>query len=135
MSTTTLTATPAATAATQVTAALEAAWNAGDGAAFGAEFTEDAVFVDIRGSRHRSREAISAGHQAILDSIYRGSTVRYVVEGVDLRAAGVAVVHASATLDAPSGPLAGVHHSNFTMVLVHADQTWRVAAFHNTLVA
>jgi uncharacterized protein (TIGR02246 family) len=57
---------------------LEEAWNAGDGAAFGAPFASDADFVDIRGVWHRGEE-IAAGHQQIFDTVYAGSTVRYEV--------------------------------------------------------
>jgi len=135
MTTETRTSNPAEVAASDILAALAKAWNAGDGAAFGAPFTQDAVFVDIRGSRHRSRPAISAGHQGILGSIYRGSTVRYAVESVDQPATDVAVVHAAATLDAPTGPLAGVNRSNLTLVLVRSgDDGWAVSTFHNTLL-
>ena len=48
---------------------LEDAWNAGDGAAFGAPFAEDADFVDIRGDHHRGRAAIAQGHRAIFDTV------------------------------------------------------------------
>ena len=134
MITETRTSSPAELASSETLATLEKAWNAGDGAAFGAPFTEDAVFVDIRGSRHRSRRAIEAGHQGIFDSIYRGSTVRYQVESVDRPATDVAVVHAAATLEAPTGPLAGVNRSNLTLVLVRGNDGWAVSTFHNTLL-
>ena len=40
-----------------------------------------------------------------------------------------------ATLNAPTGPLAGVIHSVNTSVLVrHDDGDWRAVSFHNTLV-
>ncbi len=48
--------------------------NSADGPRFGEPFIGDADFVDIRGERHRGRGAIASGHQAIFDSIYRGST-------------------------------------------------------------
>ena len=57
---------------------LEEAWNAGDGAAFGAPFAPDADFADIRGVWHRGEE-IASGHQQIFDTVYAGSTVRYEV--------------------------------------------------------
>jgi uncharacterized protein (TIGR02246 family) len=41
---------------------------------------------------------------------------------------------AAGHLNAPTGPLAGIHNSLFTMVLVQDDNHWRIAAFHNTLV-
>jgi hypothetical protein len=45
------------------------------------------------------------------------------------------VVLVRSRLEAPSGPLAGEHRSLFTMVLVKVPKGWRIAAFHNTLIA
>ena len=56
---------------------LQRAWNEADGQAFGEPFAPDADFVDIRGEHHRGQQAIAAGHQAIFDSIYEGSSVEY----------------------------------------------------------
>ena len=90
------------TAARTVLSGLESAWNAGDGAAFGEPFTDDAVFVDIRGARHYGgRAAIAAGHQAIFDSIYRGSTVRYVLDSLQPLAAGLWPSTATPSSSAP----------------------------------
>jgi len=113
---------------------LESAWNAADGAAFAEPFTTDADFVNIRGEFHRSKAAIGAGHQAIFDTVYKGSTVRYELEQARLLTPNVIVAQAKATLLAPQGPLAGEHNSLFTLVLVQQDQEWKVTAFHNTLI-
>lgn len=121
--------------AARIAALLEQAWNRADGHGFGAAFTEDAEFVDIRGDHHRGRLAIGFGHQAILETIYAGSTVRYEVDVARRIAPGVLVAVVSATLDAPTGPLAGVNHSRFTMTVVEQGGAWLVAAFQNTLVA
>jgi uncharacterized protein (TIGR02246 family) len=113
---------------------LEEAWNAADGAAFAAPFTEDADFVAIRGDHHRTREAITAGHQHIFDTIYRGSTLRYSLTHARRLADDVILVHASQSMDAPAGPLAGASAATATLVLVRTPDGWKVAAFHNTLV-
>lgn len=113
---------------------LEQAWNAADGTAFAVPFAEDADFVNIRGEHYRGRQAIGQGHQAIFNSIYKGSAVGYQVTGVRPVAPDVLVAHVRSTLEAPTGPLAGRHHSLFTLVLVHAAGEWRIAAFHNTLI-
>ena len=113
---------------------LEDAWNAGDGAAYGAPFAPDADFVTIRGEQH-SGPAIAAGHQAIFDTIYRGSTVRYKV--IDARAIGgdVIVAHVIGELHAPTGPLAGDNTALGTMVLADDGDGHKIVAYHNTLVA
>jgi len=63
--------------ATTVLEKLEQAWNAADGAAFGALFAEESDFVNVRGEHHRGSAQIGRGHQGIFDTIYAGSTVRY----------------------------------------------------------
>lgn len=113
---------------------LERAWNAADGAGFARPFAEDADFVNIRGEHMRTRAVIGRGHQAIFDTIYKGSMVRYEVAQVRGIAPGVLLAHVKATLKAPSGPLAGEHASLFTLVLALDQEAWRIAGFHNTLV-
>jgi uncharacterized protein (TIGR02246 family) len=111
---------------------LEQAWNAADGAVFAAPFTEDADFVDIRGDHHRTRDAIGHGHQQIMDTLYRGSRVRYALAQARRLAEDVILAHSSGTLDVPGGPMAGTHRATASLVLVPADGAWRIAAFHNT---
>jgi uncharacterized protein (TIGR02246 family) len=60
---------------------LERAWNEADGRAFGEPFAPDADFVTIRGEHLRGREGIAAGHQAIFDSIYEGSSTDFGLTG------------------------------------------------------
>ena len=114
---------------------LEGAWNSGDGAGFGEPFADDADFVDIRGTRHHGKGAIAGGHQAILASIYRGSTVRYGVVDQAVVTDGCLLGIVEATLEAPEGPLAGVSRSTITAVMTRTDAGWKIRAFHNTLVA
>ena len=114
---------------------LEDAWNAADGRAFGEPFTADADFVDIRGEYHRGREAIAAGHQAIFDSIYKDSSVNYELIQARELSEGTILAHSTGVLRAPSGPLAGEHGAVQSLVLVREGDGWRVAGFHNTLVA
>lgn len=122
-------------AAGQFFAQLEAAWNAADGERFGAEFTEVTDFVTIRGEHlHGGSALVAEGHQAIFDTIYRGSTNRIHLDRAREIAPGCLLAHATATLDAPLGPLAGTHHAKMTALLVEHDGTWKATAFHNTLI-
>jgi uncharacterized protein (TIGR02246 family) len=113
---------------------LEKAWNAADGVAFARPFAEDADFVNIRGEHHRTREAIAKGHQAIFNSVYKGSVVRMQVAAVRTLAPTVLLAHVKSTLKVPVGPLAGEHSALFSLVLVRDQDNWPIAAFHNTLV-
>jgi len=113
---------------------MEEAWNRSDGTAFGSVFTDDADFVNIRGEHHQGRVAISHGHQAIFDTIYAGSINRFQLDRVRQIAPDTIVAVVSSTLDAPTGPLEGVHQARFTITLVDDGGPMAVAAFHNTLV-
>jgi|SRR5215211_1844786 len=135
LTTTPLETTAAATVAASILEQAERAWNDGDGTAFGALFTDDSDFVNVRGEHHRGAADIGRGHQAIFDSIYAGSTVRYRLELARAVAPGAIVAVAGATLDVPQGPLRGVHDARLTMVLVEQGGGWAITAFHNTLVA
>jgi uncharacterized protein (TIGR02246 family) len=121
-------------AAAEVLAHLERTWNQADGAAFGEVFTDDCDFVDVRGVHHTGAIDVGAGHQAIFDTIYRGSVVTYTAESARLIAPGVVVAVAGARLECPSGPLQGVNQARLTVVLTEEAGTWSVAAFHNTLL-
>jgi uncharacterized protein (TIGR02246 family) len=124
----------ASAVAADMLARVEQAWNNADGAAFGALFTEDSDFVDIRGGHHRGAGAIGDGHQAIFDTIYAGSTVSYELDMARPLAAGQVLAIGYSTLEAPTGPLAGTNHSRMTFVLVPDGDAWKLTAFHNTLV-
>ena len=114
---------------------LERAWNSADGGAFAAVFTDDADFIDIRGSHHHGRTEIGHGHQAIFDTIYKGSNVRYSVVSATPVADNAVLGIIEATLDTPGGPLQGVHDSRISVVVVNDATTgWRVRSFHNTIV-
>lgn len=113
---------------------LEGAWNRADGAAFGAAFAPDTDFVDIRGGHHRGDAAVAHGHQALFDSVYAGSTIRYELEAARVVAPGCVLAVATATLNAPSGPMLGVNRSRLTVAITEHDGRWSVTALHNTLV-
>jgi uncharacterized protein (TIGR02246 family) len=125
----------AGSVATELIGRLERAWNEGDGQAFGEPFAPDADFVDIRGEHHRGQEAIAAGHQAIFDSIYKDSSVDYELIQARALSGDVILAHAAGVLRAPSGPLAGEHSAVQSLVLVRGGDEWKIAGFHNTLVA
>ncbi len=128
-------ATGAENVANELIGRLEQAWNEADGTAFGEPFAADADFVDIRGEQHRGREAIAAGHQAIFDSVYKGSSIRYELLRTRELSDDVILAHSMGFLSAPSGPLAGEHSAVQSLVLVRGDDGWQIAGFHNTLVA
>ena len=95
---------------------LEQAWNEADGRAFGEPFSANADLGDIRGEHHRGQEAIAAGHQAIFDSIYKGSSTNFKLIQARELSDDVILAHATGILRVPSGPLAGEHNSVQSLV-------------------
>lgn len=121
--------------ATELFNRLQSAWNAGDGPAFGEPFADVTDFVDIRGVHHHGDgQAMGRGHQHIFDTIYKGSTIRYQVTSARVAVPGCIVATATATLDAPAGPMLGTNESRITAVVVQQGDRWAITAFHNTLV-
>ncbi len=114
---------------------LEQAWNAADGEGFARPFTNGADFINIRGDYFRGRTTIALGHQAIFDGIYKDSRIHYEPEDVRAVAPTVLVGQVRGHLRVPSGPLAGELNALATLVLVDDRGEWRIAVFHNTLVA
>ena len=100
----------------------------------GEPFSPDADFVAIRGDLHTGRDAIAAGHEQILGTIYAGSTVRYQVLQARELDDRVILAHARATLSVPGGPVAGEHVSTVTVVLLKDDDEWEITTLHNTLI-
>ena len=117
---------------TAIVAALEAAWNAGDGEAFGAPMAADADFVTVRAEHFRGRAAIADGHTGIFRGVFARSRIRYTLDTLRLLRPDVALAHVSSMLDVPAGPLAGSHEALFSAVLVRTGSHWEIAAFHNT---
>jgi uncharacterized protein (TIGR02246 family) len=112
---------------------LEDAWNRGDGDDFGAPYDDAASFVNIRGELHYG-PAIAAGHAQIFATTHAASTNRMQLIRAQRVSDDVIVAVSRNTLDAPQGPLAGVHEAMSTSVLVRSGEQWRIAATHNTLV-
>ena len=117
----------------QIVETMESAWNAWDGPGFATPFAADADFVNIRGERFQSRDAIAAGHTGIFNSIYAGSSVSMSVESARLVRSDIALVHVDSRLSVPAGRLAGEHRARFSMTVTKERDGWEIAAFHNTL--
>src|SRR5262245_33464655 len=62
------------------------AWNAGDGAAYGACFTEDATDVTFVGTVYHGGAEIGAAHQELFDSFLKGT--RLTIEVIEIRQYG-----------------------------------------------
>ncbi|KUL37909.1 hypothetical protein ADL22_19940 [Streptomyces sp. NRRL F-4489] len=107
-----------------------AAWNRGDGAAYGEQFTADATDVTYAGTVYRGGPEIGRAHQALFDSFLKGT--KLAVEIVDLRfhGAGTAVVVARGEVYKGKPKRLG-KLATYTVVR-EADGRWRIAAVQKT---
>ena len=78
---------------------LEDAWNSSNSQRFASVFAEDTDFITVMGKHYNGRGPIGAGHQAIFDTIYKGSRNRYTIEGVRFIRPDVVVVFVRALLE------------------------------------
>jgi uncharacterized protein (TIGR02246 family) len=123
----------AARHASAVLGRLDAAWNAGDGAAFAAEFTENADVINIFGVHFQGRSDISKRMQTIFDGLFRGSVHRARdVEIARHVAPDAILVVSSSVVEVPSGPLSPRTRNRQTFLLVRAEKTWLIRHWHNT---
>ena len=114
---------------------LEQAWNAADGTAFAAPFTEDADVIHILGGYYTGRPAIEAGHRMIFGTIYKGSTVRYGVERIRFLRPDVALVFLRQHLQFFEDGQPRELEARPTIVAERTDGKWRIAALQNTRIS
>lgn len=111
------------------------AWNAGDGTAYGAEFTDDATYVTFSGDVLRGRTAIAATHQFLFDGPLRGSRMDELGAAAEIRMLTDDVAHVlvdgGVRLDGQE-QLSAERASTVSFVLRRAGEQWQIAAFQNT---
>jgi uncharacterized protein (TIGR02246 family) len=111
------------------------AWEAGDGEAFAAPFSDDALFVGFDGSVTRGRDQIASTHQELFDRWLKGS--RLVEERTEVRFLGadVAIVHAvGGTVMRGKSEPAPERDSIQTLVAVRQAGGWSFVSFQNTRI-
>lgn len=115
------------------------AWGRGDGAAYGAHFTDDATDVTFTGTTYHGGQEIGRAHQALFDGFLKGT--RLLVDVVDLRFYGpdtaIAVTHGEVTKSAARPRRLG-KRATYTLVRTPGGDSsgdggeWRIAAVQKT---
>jgi len=118
-----------------IVAKLEAAWNVADSVAWANFFAEDVDFIHILGVHYTGRVAVETGHRMIWDTIYKGSTVKYVVEKVRPAGPDVAVVFVLGEMKFFDNGVERHIKARPTMTVERMEQGWQIVVFQNTLVA
>ena len=118
-------------------AAQDAAWGAGDAAAFGARCLPDVVFTNVVGMFSVGKAPFDAQHAHIFETIYKGSRLAQELVHITMATADVAVVDTlTAVTGAPHLPpgvqlIDGAYRTRLEQVMVRRDGGWWVQAFHN----
>jgi uncharacterized protein (TIGR02246 family) len=111
------------------------AWGAGDGEAFAAPFSDDALFIGFDGSLMRGREQIASTHQEVFDRWMKGT--RLAEERTEVRFVGpdVAIVHAlGGTVMRSKSEPTPERDSIQTLVAVRDAGGWSFVSFQNTRI-
>lgn len=124
---------PSVEAMSAIPGRMYEAWNRGDVAGFFADFAEDAVFAELEGTIYRTRAEMIAAHEALLDTVIRGSQlVQDEVPFARIVSPGVGVVHSRVGMLMPGEQKPP--SSRFSMqlfVTVWREDRWVVAALQN----
>ena len=120
-----------------VLAAQDAAWCAGDAAAFGTDVLPDVVFTNVVGMFSVGAAAFNAQHAHIFATIYAGSRMTQALAHLTMVTDEVAIVDTVTAVTgfhrAPPGvtPIDGALRTRLEQVMVRRDGAWRVQSFHN----
>ncbi len=124
----------------KVIEAEDAAWKAGDAAAFCEAAMPDVVFTNVVGMFSVGHAPMLAQHARIFSTIYQGSTLRQEITNLKMVRPDVAIVdtlsHLTGFKTLPPGSEAvdGVLTTRLEQVMVMDGGRWRVASFHNVPV-
>ncbi len=121
--------------AASIISRLVLAWNTANGEAWGAEFVEDADFINIFGVQRRGRAEIEKRNRYVFDVLFAGSTCEMVLVDARPLAPNVILAHSKSVLKIPGGPMKGEQLNRQTLVIVRDGDAWRIATYHNTLVS
>lgn len=122
-------------------ARLASAWDAGDGAAWGAEFWPDGSLINILGVVFPNEPAVAAVTSRILAGPFKGSTFAPTVERIRFLGADAAVVDTDIAVTnyafLPPGSVAtqpGLLLTRLTLVFERRLGIWKIEAAQNTSV-
>jgi uncharacterized protein (TIGR02246 family) len=117
---------------------MTAGFNAHDARAATAMYSDDADFVSVRGERAHGRKEIEKRLAHIFASRAGATTLRTLDTSIRFPRSGVAIVHVTNELSglvAPDGSRLPSHQELSVRLLLKAKGQWKVAAFHNTIIA
>jgi uncharacterized protein (TIGR02246 family) len=110
-------------------------WNAGNGDAFAAPYTDDSDFIGFDGTYMKGRQEIASFHQMLFDKFLKGSRLIGKIRSVRFVTMDVAIMIAvGGTVMAGQSDIEPERNSIHTIVAVKRDSNWYFSAFQNSRV-
>lgn len=122
----------------KVIAGTTEAFNKHDAKAFARFYTPDAELVTVRGERMKGAVEIEKGLEAIFATRATAATLKTLDVTIRFIKADVAVAHVTNEMSGvvnAGGQEMPPHRELSIRVLVKQKGTWRVTAFHNTIIS
>jgi uncharacterized protein (TIGR02246 family) len=120
----------------------EAAWNAGDAAAYSRHFAPDGTFTNIYGMTFDGHDAFEKRHAQSFATFFKGSRRQQTIRHLKFVSHDVAIVNSDATVTGfgrmPPGisiPPDRVLRTRLQQVLVKRGGRWWIEAYHNVAIA
>jgi uncharacterized protein (TIGR02246 family) len=108
-------------------------WNAVNGNAFAAPYTDDSDFIRFDGTYMKGRQEIASFHQMLFDKFLRGSRLIGKIKSIRFVTMDVAIMIAvGGTVMAGQSDIESERNSIHTIVAVKRDSNWHFAAFQNS---
>ena len=120
-------------------ARLQAAWNAGDGAAWGREFAPDADSIGVQGVEIHGQALIASRHAKVFATVLKGSTITITLQKVRMLGPDIAVLDTIQKAVVPNDKkpvmAIGANGVHVTCVVQRTGDRWVVVHGQNTVIA
>jgi uncharacterized protein (TIGR02246 family) len=118
----------------QVLKKMAAAWAAGDGAAYGSLFLDDARYVEAPGFRAVGTKMIAERHQKIFDTFFKHTTIDGdYSRDIQVITPDVVIIHSQGAVYFPGEAGKKLEPNGvMSMCMVKRNNEWKIASFQNT---
>ncbi|MCY8233746.1 SgcJ/EcaC family oxidoreductase [Priestia endophytica] len=119
----------------EIIAEMESAFNQHDADKLDRNFTQNASWVNVMGSRLSSWKQINETHKILLEGPLSNSYARYKVENIQFLRPEVAIAHILQYPTTSEGKVIENQQCSLAIyVMVKEQETWQIAAGQNTFI-
>jgi uncharacterized protein (TIGR02246 family) len=108
-------------------------WNAGNGKAFAAPYTEDSDYIGFDGTYLKGCQEIASLHQMLFDKFLKGNRLVGKIRSIRFLTSDIAIVVAvGGTVMAGQSDIDSERNSVHMLVAIKQNANWRFTAFQNS---